>query len=211
MSQHPHPTAQRSPAEPRSPRRDGRPWIWAVVGIVVLVGLFAFGAAAQSFGDRPEKAAAPKPVKTTTAPPKTTAPPRAAAPKIGSSVRDGQFAFVVGAVDCGRSTIGSTVVHLTADGKFCVLTVTVHNVGTQSRIFSGKSQKAYAADGTEFITEAEPSFYANGGEQVLLKKVSPGDRFTEKLVFDVPKSAKLATVELHDSPFSSGVTVSLKK
>jgi hypothetical protein len=213
MSYHPNQTTGRPPADPRPMRKDGRPWLWALIGTAVVVVLFAFGAAVQSFSDRPDKAdataAAPAPAKTT--PHATPKPATPAGSKIGSTVRDGQFAFVVTAVDCGKSTIGNAVVHLTADGKYCVLTVAIHNVGGQSRVFSGKLQDAYGADGTKFVSESEASFYANGGNQTVLKKVSPGDRITEKLVFDVPKSTKLTTVELHDSPFSGGVKVSLKK
>jgi hypothetical protein len=215
MAYHPNQTTGRPPAGPRPARRDGKPWIWALVGIVVLVGLFAFGAAAQSFSNRPDKddatAAAPAPAKTTTPAKAPTTKPAATGPKIGSSVRDGQFAFVVTAVDCGKSTLGTADVHLTADGKYCVLTVSVHNVGGQSRIFTSTSQKAYDADGTKFSSDTEAGFYANNANQTLLKKLNPGDQVTEKLVFDVPKSIKLTTLELHDSPFSGGVKVSLKK
>jgi hypothetical protein len=210
MSNHPNQTTRRPATDPRQPRRDGRPWIWALVGTVVVVGLFAFGAAAESFSDRPDKAEATA-AAPAAAPVKTTKPPKTAAPKIGSSVRDGQFAFVVTAFDCGKTTIGSAVVHLTADGKYCVLTFSIHNVGTQSRIFSGKVQTAYDADGTKFSADTEASFYANNAEQTVLKKVNPGDRIVEKLVFDVPKSTKLTTVKLHDSPFSGGAEISLKK
>jgi hypothetical protein len=52
--------------------------------------------------------------------------------------------------------------------------------------------------------------YVNGNESsVLFNTINPGNAVTGKVVFDIPKGAKLTTLELHDSAFSGGVTVTL--
>ena len=54
------------------------------------------------------------------------------------------------------------------------------------------------------------AIYANEDQQVLFEEINPGNTVKGKLVFDIPKGAKLASLEPHDSMFSGGVTVSLR-
>jgi hypothetical protein len=42
---------------------------------------------------------------------------------------------------------------------------------------------------------------------VFLKEINPGNSVKGTLVFDMPKDAKPATIEMHDSRFSGGVVV----
>jgi hypothetical protein len=42
-----------------------------------------------------------------------------------------------------------------------------------------------------------------------VQRLTPGRKVTGRLVFDVPKTAKLTTLELHDSLLSGGVKVTL--
>jgi hypothetical protein len=51
--------------------------------------------------------------------------------------------------------------------------------------------------------------YANGDSSTFLNEINPGNSAKGKLIFDVPKSAELTALELHDSPFSGGVEVGL--
>ena len=199
--------ADRRPGRATRPAWDRGSFAWLTAGIVVLVGLFVAGLAAQNFGRADEPAAA-----STAAPPAVTPPARAAKlPGLGVPVRDGKFEFVVTRVDCGKPTVGNKYLKTTAKGKFCVVSLSARNVGDQQRIFSGRAQKAYDAAGTEFGNDAVADFYANDNSQTFLKRISPGDKVTGKVVFDVPRSAKLATLELHDSFLSDGVRVRLNK
>ena len=199
--------ADRRPGRATRPAWDRGSFVWLTAGIVVLVGLFVAGLAAQNFGRADEPAAA-----STAAPPAVTPPARAAKlPGLGVPVRDGKFEFVVTRVDCGKPTVGNKYLKTTAKGKFCVVSLSARNVGDQQRIFSGRAQKAYDAAGTEFGNDAVADFYANDNSQTFLKRISPGDKVTGKVVFDVPRSAKLATLELHDSFLSDGVRVRLNK
>jgi len=199
--------ADRRPGRATRPAWDRGSFAWLTAGIVVLVGLFVAGLAAQNFGRADEPAAA-----STAAPPAVTPPARAAKlPGLGVPVRDGKFEFVVTRVDCGKPTVGNKYLKTTAKGKFCVVSLSARNVGDQQRIFSGRAQKAYDAAGTEFGNDAVADFYANDNSQTFLKRISPGDKVTGKVVFDVPRSAKLTTLELHDSFLSDGVRVRVSK
>ena len=64
---------------------------------------------------------------------------------------------------------------------------------------------------TSYDADSEAGMYVNGNENsVLLNNIKPGNAaVTGKIVFDIPKGAKLTKLELHDSAFSGGVTVTL--
>jgi len=71
------------------------------------------------------------------------------------------------------------------------------------------SQKAFNAAGQELGADSEAGLYANEGHQTFLNEINPGNFVNGILVFDLPKGAALQRLELHDSPFSGGVEVSL--
>lgn len=130
-------------------------------------------------------------------------------PGVGDPVRDGKFEFTVTKLDCSKSKVGSEFLNETAQGKFCIISVTVKNIGKEAQIFDGSSQKAYDAGGTEFSNDTSAEIYANEGSPTFLQEINPGNQVKGKLIFDVPKSTKLTSIELHDSMFSGGVKVSL--
>lgn len=118
------------------------------------------------------------------APAPARAAPAPAVPEagIGDPVRDGKFEFVVSRVDCARTTVGAEHLTRTAKGKFCVVSLSVRNIA---------------------------GIYANRDTHAFLDRVSPGERVTGELVFDVPVEVTLTSLELHDSPLSGGVEVTL--
>ena len=138
---------------------------------------------------------------------KTTAPK--SIPGIGDPVRDGKFEFVVTKLDCSKSKVGSDYLNKKAQGKFCMVSVTVKNIGKEAQLFHGSSQKAMDAEGTEFSNDGTAEMYANQDSATFLNEINPGNSAKGRLIYDVPKSVKLTTVELHDSPFSGGVEVRL--
>lgn len=175
--------------------------------MALLVGLFIFGATAGTFRSQQDTAAAatgqpPSSGKTSAKTPKP--------PGFGDPVRDGKFEFVVSKADCSKSTVGLEHLHRTAKGKFCVVSLSVKNIADQPQFFLGSAQKAFDAAGTKFADDELAGFYANRDTQTFLQKIKPGGKVVGKVVFDVPKSTKLITVELHDSFFSGGATVTLK-
>jgi hypothetical protein len=168
-----------------------------------VAGLFLAGVAAQQMGtNQPAAATAPSPP--------ARAAPSAPAPGVGDKVRDGKFEFVVSRVDCSRTTVGLEHLQRTARGRYCVVSLSVRNIADTPRYLLGQAQKAVDATGTEHRSDTIAGVYANRDTQTFLERLDPGERVTGKLVFDVPRRIALTTVELHDSPLSGGVEVTLR-
>lgn len=132
-----------------------------------------------------------------------------AAAGIGDPVRDGQFEFVVDEVTCGVSEVGDDLLGAQAQGQFCLVTVSVRNIGDEPRTFSDSNQKAFDADGNELGADSTAGLYANDHADALFTDINPGNDITAVIVFDIPRDGELARLRLHDSPFSGGVEVSL--
>lgn len=135
--------------------------------------------------------------------------PAAKQAKIGDPVRDGKFEFTVKSMKCGVSKVGTDMLGKKAQGQFCLITVNVKNIGKEPQALVDSAQKAYAADGTEYSTDSSAAIYANKDQNTVFNELNPGNQITGVLVFDIPKDAKLAKLELHDSIFSGGVEVAL--
>lgn len=211
----PPPFAAPPPATKKTPTK----LILAIVGgfLVLCCGGVAI-AAAMGAGDEPAAVntdpAPPAPAATKAAPgTKTAAPaPAKAAPEgpgLGDPVRDGKFEFTVAGVKCGAAKVGNQFANETAQGMFCLVDVTVKNIGQEAQTFSGASQKAFDATGTQFSNDTGAEIYANEGASTFLEEINPGNQVKGKLVFDVPKGTKLTALELHDSMFSGGVRLNL--
>jgi hypothetical protein len=127
---------------------------------------------------------------------------------VGDTVRDGRFEFVVKQVQCGQHKVGDDVLGKTADGQFCFVTLTVRNVGTEAWAFSDIDQKGFTAEGREFQSDFEAGIYANRNNDVD-SVLGPGKEIQTVVVFEIPASAQLAKVELHESAFSHGVIVNV--
>ncbi|MBX7266916.1 DUF4352 domain-containing protein [Micromonospora sp. Llam7] len=130
--------------------------------------------------------------------------------KIGESVRDGKFEFTVKSSKCGVKKVGSDLLGAKAQGQFCLITMNVKNIGKEAQLLDGSSQKAYAADGTEYSSDTEAGLYANEDGNTFFEEINPGNQVTGVFVFDIPKGVKLTKLELHDSAFSGGVDVALR-
>ncbi|MGC4861134.1 DUF4352 domain-containing protein [Micromonospora sp. DT41] len=129
--------------------------------------------------------------------------------KIGQPARDGKFEFTVKSSKCGVAKVGSDMLGQKAQGQFCLVTLNVKNIGKEAQMFDGSSQKAYAADGTEYSADTGAAIYANKNAETFLNDINPGNQVNGVVVFDIPKNVKLTKLELHDSPFSGGVDVTL--
>ncbi|MFI6161671.1 DUF4352 domain-containing protein [Micromonospora haikouensis] len=128
---------------------------------------------------------------------------------IGQPARDGKFEFTVKSSKCGVAKVGNDPLGAKAQGQFCLVTINVKNIGKEAQMFDGSSQKAYAADGTEYSADNGAAIYANKNAETFLNDINPGNQVSGVVVFDIPKNVKLTKLELHDSPFSGGVTVAL--
>ena len=87
--------------------------------------------------------------------------------------------------------------------------VRVTNVGGEAQMFSGSSQKLRDAQGREFDADSGAAVLSVDDSESFLNTINPGNSVDGTLVFDVPKGQAPAAVELHDSPFSGGATVTL--
>jgi hypothetical protein len=128
-------------------------------------------------------------------------------PGIGTPARDGKFEFVVSKVDCGKTSVGDDLLGKQAQGQFCLVSMSVKNIGDSAKTLDSSSQYAYDASDRKFDADGVASMYANDNNELFLNEINPGNQVDAVLVFDVPKDTKLAKVELHDSIFSGGVTV----
>jgi hypothetical protein len=127
--------------------------------------------------------------------------------KVGEAARDGKFEFTVASIKCGVAEVGTSGIGKTAQGQFCLVSVTVKNIGTKPQTFDSSSQKAKGANGASYSSDGTAELYANSNAQTFLNEINPGNQAVGVMVFDIPKDATIASLELHDSPFSGGVTV----
>lgn len=195
---------------PTAPKKR-RPLLWLLSIVGGVVGLcLIFGLIGALTNNKDKATSSPQAGATTAAAAKkaTTKPAAKKSAGIGTKVRDGKFEFTVTGVDCSKTKVGDDVLNTTAQGKFCIVSVTVANIGDQAQTFDGGDQKAYVGK-VEFSDDGTAEMYINSDNQTFLQDINPGNSVKGKLIFDVPKSTKLTEVELHDSPFSGGVRVAL--
>ncbi|GGO16762.1 Mpr protein [Microbispora rosea subsp. aerata] len=142
--------------------------------------------------------------------PRTSRIPRAAhLPGLGEVVKDGKFAFKVTKVEKGLSQVGTGFTAHKAQGQYVLVHLTVKNIGDEAQMFTDSAQKLIDAKGRTFDADSGAAIWLPDSN-AFLENINPGNSVNGILVFDVPESLTLKAVELHDSIFSAGVTVSLK-
>jgi len=136
----------------------------------------------------------------------------ASGPGIGSKVRDGKFQFTITRVS-HRASVGNTTLGLgtKAQGRFTELHLKVTNIGSESQTLDDSSQYVFDANGRKFSADSSADIEANTGNGggAFLNDINPGNTVRALILFDLPKGDKAVKAELHDSPFSGGVTVRL--
>ena len=139
-------------------------------------------------------------------------PAAAKAAALGTPVRDGKFQFTVTAVTQAKS-VGDTADDLgdTVQGEYTILHVTVTNIGGQAQTLDDGSQYVYDASGRKYDASSNADIDLNSPDSggVFLNNINPGNTVQGLLAFDMPAGARAVKAELHDSPFSGGVTVTL--
>ena len=123
-------------------------------------------------------------------------------------VRDGKFEFRVTSFHCGPRTLGSGAGAIHAQGKFCLLTMRVRDVGQAPQDLDGNAQRLYAVDGSRYQVDGGATVRAGSG--MLFARINPGNSVSGTLVYDVPQSFRPFQLELHDSAFSRGVRLALR-
>lgn len=136
-----------------------------------------------------------------------TAP--AGAVGLNQPARDGKFEFTVTKVECGIAQVGGEYLNKKAQGQFCLVNVTVKNIGNEARTFNDSSQYAYNAAGQKYDADGAAGIYLDRDSHAFLEDINPGNSVNGIVVFDIPKDAKIVKLELHDSSFSGGVVVNV--
>jgi hypothetical protein len=128
--------------------------------------------------------------------------------QLGQLVKDGSFTFVVHSVKCGMTTSGGSFPSK-PKGEFCAVNVSVANRGTKAQLFDAVEVKGFIA-GSKYEADAVASAMANPSTDTFLNNINPGNTIKVIVLIDVPAGQQLETVELHDSLFSTGTSVSVK-
>ena len=125
---------------------------------------------------------------------------------VGQPVRDGNFEFVVSGIERAPLVADPEFPDLqkTAAGEYVFVKMKVTNVGTEPQTFFASFNTL--SDGTtDYQADDEAWIYLGN----TLADLNPGDSIDTAVVFDVPVGTDPQSVELHDGPFSEGVTVGL--
>ncbi|MEU8055226.1 DUF4352 domain-containing protein [Microbispora bryophytorum] len=179
-----------------------------LIGAAVLMGLIVLGTILKGGGqddtqvnltDTPEHAT------------QTDKPKKPQVPGLGDVVKDGKFAFKVTKVEKGLPQVGEGFTVSKAQGQYVLIHLTVKNIGDEAQMFSDSAQKLIDAKGRTFDADSGAAALGLTDSNAFLNNINPGNAVNGILLFDVPKDIKLKAVELHDSIFSDGVTVSLAR
>jgi Domain of unknown function (DUF4352) len=104
--------------------------------------------------------------------------------------------------------VGEGITHKAPLGQFCMVGLRVENTGGEGRTFGGGQQYLFDDAGKRHDPDLDATF-RHGDGQLLWTHLNPGQRLEGTLVYDIPDPVGLARVELHDGPFSGGVSVEL--
>ena len=190
-------------------------WALALGALVVLIVLVA----ALGGGDDPTATTTDEPTTETTpepapaepteeAPAPEPEPEPEAGPGLGDEAVDGDFTFVVTSVEDGPPVIGDADFGVEPQGRFVLVTMTITNNGDSPGSFFGDNQYLIDTEGRKAGADDEAAIYLDEA-QSLYEEINPGNSLTGTVVFDIPADAVPAALELHDSAFSGGVTVTL--
>ncbi|MEU7835399.1 protein kinase [Nonomuraea sp. NPDC049129] len=116
-----------------------------------------------------------------------------------SPAQDGKLKFAVTGTKCPKPAKG-------AKQRTCQVSLKVNNIGQEARVLYPGQQKLLDEDdalhgGTKLLDKA--------GAEVTPVRIGPGQSFSGALLFELPKEAQPAGLELHDSGLSTGVRVRL--
>lgn len=203
------PAQQRRPRRPTRGRREGdgsRPRPpreskakVAVIGFLAAALLLAAITAVLTQGLRSDDA------------PQTTISIAADA-ALGEPVREGTFEFTVTGWECGIKQVGTEVISATPRGQYCKVLLTVTNIGDQPKAFLDGNQHAYNEAGEKYRADTGAGLYLPDRDKGwLVDDIKAGTSVSGGILFDLPEGETIAIVELHESAFSPGVKVDVRR
>ncbi len=202
------PNLQPAPQEPK--KRKKWPWIvGAFVALFVIVSVS--GNDEEPTGDSAPGVAAPAADAPAAQAPETEAPDvEETTASMNMPVRDGKFEFVVTDIEAGVTTLGDNpFLAKDAQGQFVIVTMTVSNISDAPKGLSPSDQKLMDEQGRTFSPDSSAALNLDS-DVPIWDEINPGNTVTMPVVFDMPADAVPTAIELHDSMFSGGVTVSLQ-
>lgn len=121
-------------------------------------------------------------------------------------IRDGQFEFILSAVETGITRLGGPTSGRDADGKFTVVRVQVTNTGDTRSVFDYSFQQLL--DDTAATRQADlvGSMVLNGE---FRHEYAPGVATTVQLAFDLPADATPTALVMHAFEGSPGARIAL--
>ncbi|MEV2270726.1 serine/threonine-protein kinase [Nonomuraea africana] len=114
-------------------------------------------------------------------------------------VQDGKLRFTVTGHKCAKPARAAEV-------RTCKVSLKVSNIGQEGRVLYPGQQKLLDEDD---IRHSAAKLLDRSGKEIQPIRIGPGESFTGGLVFELPKDADAAEVELHDSGLSRGIRVVL--
>lgn len=197
---------------PQPKKKKKWPWIvGAFVALVVIVSVSS-GGDNEPTGAADPAPSAPQADTPVGAAPEVESPTAAeeAAASMNMPVRDGKFEFVVTGVEAGLTSLGDNpFLAEEAQGQFVIVTMTVSNISDAPKGLSPSDQELLDEQGRTFSPDTAAALNLDS-DVTFWDEINPGNTVTMPLVFDMPVGAVPTAVELHDSMFSGGVTVSLR-
>jgi hypothetical protein len=199
------PTAKKSGPDPKV-------LIGVGAAVVVLIGVIVAAVILTMNTKTGEDSVARKPAEAsgTSVPASESAEPSGVeetqAAGVGQEVRDGNFSFVIAGIERVDVIADPDIPQLrkAAQGEYVVVKMTVTNVGAETQTFWA-SFNTLSDGSTVYQSDDEALVYLDN----TMVDLKPGDSIDTAAVFDVPKGTDVESVELHDGPFSDGVTVGL--
>lgn len=174
--------------------------VLTVIGVIVLLAII--GGAAGGGNKSTTSSNGSKDTKTQA---------KAETAKVGQAANDGKFEFTVTSVECGKASVGANqYLTKTAQGQYCLLNVSVKNIGDQAQSLVSSNQYLLNASGQKYSADDTATLYNAPNGTSWYNDINPGNSVTGAIVFDIPKDQAPATAELHDSAFSGGVKVNLQ-
>jgi hypothetical protein len=141
-----------------------------------------------------------------------TAAKAATTAKINQPADDGKFEFTVTSIKCGEPSVSDSTGYITksAQGQYCLLNISVKNIGDEAQTLDSSSQYLYNSAGQKYSSDDEATIDINPTSGTFLNTINPGNTVNGVVVFDIPKDQTPAMAELHDSSLSGGVKVDLQ-
>ncbi len=129
---------------------------------------------------------------------------------MGQPVRDGKFMFTASKIKCGVQEVGTPDDYQTPTGQFCIVNLKITNVGKSPAIYADSIQRAIGPNGSWYIADTPAGYYANPDPLIFLNEINPGNHIDVAIVYDIPPTASIAKLELHENPYTKGAIVRVR-